>query len=120
MRTIQFCPRRLRVACSQEYVFNKLAVMDILHLVNREPTLNMICFGTKLMVTHELAGRFSYEVWKAFFFEWVLRFIGPPQFLVVVAAREFISTEFRNNFSAADKELLEKATEAHWSFGVCE
>lgn len=44
----------------------------------------------------------------------------PPPFLVVYAADEFISDEFRRNCKSIGIELLEKATEAHWSFGVCE
>lgn len=43
--------RRLRVACTQKYIFNKLLNMDIVRLVGREPILNMICCGTKLMIT---------------------------------------------------------------------
>lgn len=58
-----FAPRRLRVLFTQEYIFNKLVFMDIVYLVNRDPTLNIICCGTKLIVTHELAGRYSSEVW---------------------------------------------------------
>lgn len=53
--------------------------MDIVHLVGREPTLNMIYCGTKLMVTFELAARSYADVWQASLFEWVLRFLGPPQ-----------------------------------------
>lgn len=60
--------------------------MDIVHLVNREPTLNMICCGIKLMVVHELSSRSPAKVWQKFFFDWILRFLGPHQFLVVDSA----------------------------------
>lgn len=50
----------------------------------------------------------------------MLRFLGHPQFLVVVAARKFISKELRDNYAAIGIELLKKETEAHWSFGACE
>lgn len=45
-------PRRMRDAYTQEYVFSKLVVMYLVHQVGRLPTLNMICRGTKLMVTN--------------------------------------------------------------------
>lgn len=80
--------------------------MDIVHLVGREPTLNTVCCRMKLMVTLELAKRTSAEVWQAFFFEWVLRFLGPPKHFVVDAAREFISKEFRDNCSSIGIEIL--------------
>lgn len=67
----------------------------------------MICCGTKLMVTYELASRTSAAVWQVFFFEWALRILGPPQLLVVDAAREFISKDFRENCTSVGIELLE-------------
>lgn len=88
------------MACTQEYIFNKIVVMVIVYWVNREPSLNMVCCGTKFMVAHELSGRSSAEVWQDLFFEWVLRFLCPPQFLIVDAAREFVIKEFRDNCCA--------------------
>lgn len=58
-------------------------------------------------------------MWQAFLFEWVLRFLVRPQFIVVDAAREFICKEFRNNLAAVEIKLLENANETYWSFGVC-
>lgn len=93
-------------------------MLHIVHFVGNEPPLNIICGKTKLMVTYELSERTFADVWQTFFFERVLGFLGPPQLLVVDAAREFISKEFCDNCAAVGIELLEKVTEAHWSFGV--
>lgn len=108
----------LRVDCAQQYVLNQVT-MDIVYKVGRDPTLNNVCCVSKLMDTFDLGSRLSEEAWRELSMGWVLRFLDPPQLLVVGVAGEFVSYEFRTNCQSIEIELLEKYIEEHRSFDVC-
>lgn len=113
-------PRRMRTTAPHELVFNRAVVADIVYLVGRKATLSFICCGTNLMVTKCVAIENSKSLFNAFFQEWVLKFPGPPTYLVVDEQRGFVSEEFIQNCQKIGVQVLSKGTEHHWAWGIGE
>lgn len=113
-------PRRMRTAAPYELVFNRAVVVDIVHLVGRKSTTSFVCCGTKIMVTKAIESANSSTLFSVFMQEWVLRFPGPPTFLIVDEQRSFVSDEFISNCEKIGVQVISKGTEHHWAWGIGE
>lgn len=109
-------PRRIRVATPLEIVFNLCVALDFVKLSTLW-VLSVVCLGTAFCAAEIVSGRTAREAFAAFHRCWICTYVGAPQYAVIDQESSLQSSEFVQYCAEVGTTVVDKAIEAHWSFG---
>ena len=112
-------PRRFRFSVTGPFEYNSGVIMDIMTL-NSRPVLHLVDEATAFQAAVFLKDYSARSTWTAFKRAWIDTYLGPPDFVMHDAGKNFASDEFRQNARIFDIQIREVPVEAHHSIGKVE
>jgi hypothetical protein len=112
-------PGRFRFTLRDDIDFNHSIIVDIMY-INGNPVLHIIDEATRFNAARWLDSISATATWTALRMMWIDTYLGPPDFIVTDAGKNFTSKEFNQNASAVGTIVTTVPVEAHWSIGVVE
>lgn len=112
-------PGRFKFSLKDNYEFNFEISVDILH-IDGLPTLQIVDEATSFIAAQFLKGNTAKIIWDILRTCWIDTYLGPPDYIVHNADKNFASTEFRANARAIGSEVKEVPVEPQNSIGKVE
>jgi hypothetical protein len=114
-------PSRFRFTLKDDREFNYEIIVDIVQVDNK-PVLHIVDSATSFQAARFLdaRGQKAKDVWDTLRACWIDSYLGPPDWIVHDAGRNFASAEFRQYARAMSIEVDEVPVEAHNSIGKVE
>jgi hypothetical protein len=88
--------------------------------INGKPVLHIVDEATRFNAACWLENMTAKATWDAIQYIWTDTYLGPPDFIVTDARKNFVSKEFVRLASAAGTITVSVPVEAHWSIGTIE
>ncbi|EED22642.1 conserved hypothetical protein [Talaromyces stipitatus ATCC 10500] len=112
-------PGRFRFTLRDEVEFNHSIIVDIMY-INGKPVLHIVDEATRFNAACWLTSISAKATWDALQMLWIDMYLGPPDFIVTDAGKNFVSKEFTQLASSVSTITVNVPVEAHWSIGVVE
>lgn len=112
-------PHRFKFTLKDDYDFNYEVIMDIMYLEGK-PVLHVIDESTAFGAARFLKKISTEQVWEALRLCWIDTYLGPPDWIVTDAGKQFTSDEFRALAKGMAISVKEVPIEAHHSIGKSE
>jgi hypothetical protein len=93
-------PGRFRFTLRDDVEFNHSIIVDIMY-INGKPVLHIVDEATRFNAACWLENMTAKATWDAIRFIWADTYLGPPDFIVTDAGKNFVSKEFVRLASAA-------------------
>ncbi|KAH0425958.1 polyprotein [Colletotrichum camelliae] len=112
-------PVRFKFTLRDEYNFNYEVIVDIFYL-DSKPVLHIIDAATGFQAARFMPDISAKTTWETFRACWMDVYLGPPDWIVADAGRNFDSTEFKQSARLVGTEVKIVPIEAHNSVGKVE
>ncbi|KAE8549770.1 hypothetical protein EYB25_008294 [Talaromyces marneffei] len=112
-------PGRFRFTVRDDVSFNHSIIVDIMY-INGKPVLHVVDEATRFNAARWLENISAKATWTALRIMWIDTYLGPPDFIVTDAGKNFTSKEFSRDASSMDIIVTTVPVEAHWSIGAVE
>lgn len=112
-------PGRFKFTVKDDYDFNYEIIVDVMYL-NGKPVLHIVDAATSFQAARFLPDISAKTTWETLKACWIDTYLGPPDYIVHDAGRNFASMEFRQNAKAMTITVKEVPVEAHNSIGKVE
>ncbi|KAL3713545.1 hypothetical protein TMatcc_002248 [Talaromyces marneffei ATCC 18224] len=112
-------PGRFRFTVRDDVSFNHSIIVDIMY-INGKPVLHVVDEATRFNAARWLENISAKATWTALRIMWIDMYLGPPDFIVTDAGKNFTSKEFSRDASSMDIIVTTVPVEAHWSIGAVE
>ena len=112
-------PGRFKFTLREDVQFNYSIIVDVMY-IEGDPVLHIVDEGTRFQAARWLANISAKHTWETLRLCWIDTYIGPPDFIVHDAGKNFISKEFRQYASTMAVTTKAVPVEAHWSIGTVE
>ncbi|KAE8550702.1 hypothetical protein EYB25_003641 [Talaromyces marneffei] len=112
-------PGRFRFTLRDEVEFNHSIIVDIMY-INGKPVLHIVDEATRFNAACWLISISARATWDALRMLWIDTYLGPPDFIVTDAGKNFVSKEFTHLASSLGTITVSVPVEAHWSIGAVE
>lgn len=114
-------PGRFKFAIKDDYEFNHEIIVDICH-IDSQPVLHIVDTATSFQAARFLANKEqkAKDIWDAIMECWINTYLGPPEWIVHDAGRNFASAEFKQYAKGLYIRVQEVPVEAHNSIGKIE
>jgi hypothetical protein len=112
-------PGRFRFTLRDDVNFNHSIIVDIMY-IDGHPVLHIIDEATRFCAARWLPDMSAKAVWDALRGAWIDTYLGPPDFMVTDAGKNFTSRELAQNASSVGTIVKTVPVEAHWSIGTIE
>jgi hypothetical protein len=112
-------PGRFRFTLRDEVEFNHSIIVDIMY-INGKPVLHIVDEATRFNAACWLTSISAKATWDALRMLWIDTYLGPPDFIVTDAGKNFVSKEFTQLASSISTITVNVPVEAHWSIGAVE
>uniref|UniRef100_A0A093UYI9 Transposon Ty1-NL2 Gag-Pol polyprotein n=1 Tax=Talaromyces marneffei PM1 TaxID=1077442 RepID=A0A093UYI9_TALMA len=99
--------------------FNHSIIVDIMY-INGKPVLHVVDEATRFNAAHWLDNISAKATWTTLRIMWIDMYLGPPDFIVTDAGKNFTSKEFSQNALSMNITVTTVPVEAHWSIGTVE
>ncbi|SLM34183.1 integrase core domain protein [Lasallia pustulata] len=112
-------PSRFKFILQDDVNFNYSIIVDIMYIDN-SPILHIVDEATRFQAARWLFNISAKHTWDILRLCWIDVYIGPPDYIIHNAGKNFISREFRQY--AASMAIITKSVpvEAYWSIGMVE
>lgn len=112
-------PGRFKFTLKDEYDFNYSVLVDILYL-DSKPVLHVVDEATAFTAARFLKDESAKTVWDTLRTCWIDTYLGPPDYFVHDAGKNFASIEFQTEARTMAVDVKEVPVEAHNSIGKVE
>ncbi|RDW58864.1 hypothetical protein BP6252_13340 [Coleophoma cylindrospora] len=112
-------PGRFKFTLKDEVEFNYAVFVDILYLEGK-PVLHVVDEATAFATARFLKDQTTRTLWDTLRSCWIDTYLGPPDFFVHDAGKNFSAIEFQREARTMAVEVKEVPTEAHNSVGKVE
>ncbi|KAL3702992.1 hypothetical protein TMatcc_010179 [Talaromyces marneffei ATCC 18224] len=112
-------PGRFRFTLQDDVSFNHSIIVDIMY-INGKPVLHVVDEATRFNAAHWLDNISAKATWTALRIMWIDMYLGPPDFIITDAGKNFTSKEFSQNALSMNITVTTVPVEAHWSIGTVE
>ncbi|KID81309.1 Ribonuclease H-like protein [Metarhizium guizhouense ARSEF 977] len=114
-------PSRFRFTLRDDHEFNYEIIVDIVQ-IDDKPALHIVDSATSFQAARFLdsRGQKAKDIWDTLRACWIDSYLGPPDWIVHDAGRNFASAEFRQYARTMSIEVDEVPVEAHNSIGKVE
>ncbi|EED20730.1 conserved hypothetical protein [Talaromyces stipitatus ATCC 10500] len=112
-------PGRFRFTLQDDIEFNHSIIVDIMY-INGKPVLHIVDEATRFNAACWLTSISAKATWDALRMLWIDTYLGPPDFIVTDAGKNFVSKEFTQLASSVSTMTVSVPVEAHWSIGAVE
>lgn len=99
--------------------FNHSIYIDIMY-IEGQPVLHIIDEATRYQAARWMKDISAKHTWDLLRLCWIDTYVGPPEYVVHDAGKNFISREFRQNAKGMAISTKSVPVEAHWSIGLVE
>lgn len=119
-------PGRFKFTIKDDIDFNHSVYIDIFYIKEGHakeerslPVLHVIDEATRFQAARFIDTKKADHVWDTFKSCWIDTYLGPPDFLIVDAGKEFLG-DFKRNAKTMSIQLEHAPTEAHHKIGIVE
>jgi hypothetical protein len=112
-------PGRFRFTLRDDISFNHSIIVDIMY-INGNPVLHLVDEATRFNAARWLESISAKATWTALRIMWIDTYLGPPDFIVTDAGKNFTSKEFSQDAASMGITVTTVPVEAHWSIGTVE
>jgi hypothetical protein len=112
-------PGRFRFTLRDDVNFNHSIIVDIMY-INGKPVLHIVDEATRFNAAHWLDNISAKHTWDVLRMIWFDTYLGPPDFVVTDAGKNFTSKEFNQHAALLGTIITTIPVEAHWSIGAVE
>lgn len=112
-------PGRFRFTLQDDINFNHSIIVDIMY-INGKPVLHVVDEATRFNAARWLDSISAKTTWDVLRMIWIDTYLGPPDFIVTDAGKNFTSKEFKQNATSIGTIVTTVPVEAHWSIGTVE
>lgn len=112
-------PGRFRFTVRDDVEFNHSIIVDVMY-IDGKPVLHIVDEATRFNAACWLANISSKHIWDMIRMIWIDMYLGPPDFIVTDAGKNFTSKEFAQHATSIGTIVATVPVEAHWSIGTVE
>jgi hypothetical protein len=112
-------PGRFKFTLREDLDFNHSIFVDIMY-INGNPVLHIIDEATRYQAARWLQNVSAKHTWDILRACWIDTYVGPPEFVVHDAGKNFVSKEFQQYATSMAISTKAVPVEAHWSVGLIE
>jgi hypothetical protein len=112
-------PGRFRFTIRDDVNFNHSIIVDVMYIESRT-VLHIIDEATRYNAARWLSNLSTKTTWDTLRMMWIDSYLGPPDFIVTDAGKNFISKEFSQLATSLGTTVVSVPVEAHWSIGAVE
>ena len=112
-------PGRFKFILRDDVNFNYSIIVDIMYIDN-SPILHIVDEATRFQAAKWLSNISAKHTWDILRLCWIDVYIGPPDYIIHDAGKNFISREFRQYAASMAITTKSVPVEAHWSIGMVE
>jgi hypothetical protein len=112
-------PGRFKFTLKDDYDFNYSVQVDVFYL-DSKPVLHVVDEATSFMAARFLKDESARTVWDTLRTCWIDTYLGPPDYFVHDAGKNFSSIEFQREARTMAVDVKEVPVEAHNSIGKVE
>ncbi|HEY2455482.1 MAG TPA: hypothetical protein VGI71_23255 [Scandinavium sp.] len=112
-------PGRFKFTLRDDFEFNFEIIIDVMY-IDGKPVLHIVDTATAFQAARFLKDMSAKTAWDTLKLCWIDTYLGPPDYIVHDAGKNFISTEFKRNARSLSIEVKEIPVEAHNSIGKVE
>lgn len=112
-------PRRFKFTLRDDINFNFSIIVDIMYIDN-SPVLHIVDESTRYQAARWLRDVSAKHTWDTLRLCWIDVYLGPPDYILHDAGKNFVSREFRQLASSVAITTKSVPVEAHWSIGIVE
>ena len=112
-------PGRFKFTLRDDIHFNHTIIIDIMYIDNK-PVLHAVDEATRFTAACWLPDLTAKTVWDTFRMMWIDTYVGPPDFIMTDAGKNFTSKEFSQLAGNVGTNVKTVPVEAHWSIGIVE
>ena len=112
-------PGRFKFTLKDDLDFNFEIIVDVMYL-DGKPVLHIVDTATAFQAARFLKDMSARAAWDTLKLCWIDTYLGPPDYIVHDAGKNFVSTEFKQNARSLSIEVKEVPVEAHNSIGKVE
>jgi hypothetical protein len=109
-------PGRFKFTLKDDFEFNFEIIVDVMY-IDGKPVLHIVDTATAFQAARFLKDMSAKAAWDTLKMCWIDTYLGPPDYIVHDAGKNFISTEFKQNARSLSIEVKEVPVEAHNSIG---
>ncbi|RAL58472.1 hypothetical protein DID88_005176 [Monilinia fructigena] len=112
-------PGRFKFNLREDAEFNHSIIVDVMY-INGKPVLHIVDEGTRFQAAQWLDNVSAKHTWDKLRMCWIDTYIGPPDYIVHDAGKNFVAKEFIDSADAMGTATKSVPVEAHWSVGLVE
>lgn len=112
-------PGRFRFTIRDDVSFNHSIIVDIMY-IDGKPVLHIVDEATRFNAARWLPNISARTTWDVLRMAWIDTYLGPPDFVVTDAGKNFTSREFSQLAGTVGTIAKSVPVEAHWSIGTVE
>ena len=112
-------PGRFRFTLRDDVEFNHSIIVDIMY-IDGQPVLHVVDEATRYNAARWIGNVSAQNTWNVLRMIWIDMYLGPPDFIVSDAGKNFTSKEFLQLASGMGIIVKTIPIEAHWSIGIVE
>jgi hypothetical protein len=112
-------PGRFKFTLQNDYNFNYEIVIDVTYL-DGKPVLHVVDTATAFQAARFLKDLSAKCTWDTLKLCWIDTYLGPPDYVITDAGRNFTATEFKQHAKLFAVDIKEMPVEAHNSIGKIE
>lgn len=115
----QKSPGRFKFTLKDDYNFNYAIIVDVMYL-NSKPILHVVDEATSFQAARFLKDMTAKTTWNTLRQCWIDTYLGPPDYIVHDAGKNFASDDFRQQAKSMAIEIEQVPVEAHNAVGKVE
>ena len=112
-------PGRFRFTIRDNVNFNHSIIVDVMY-IEGQAVLHIIDEATHYNAARWLSNLSAKTTWDTLRMAWIDSYLGPPDFIITDAGKNFISKEFSQLATSLGTTIVSVPVEAHWSIGAVE
>ena len=112
-------PGRFKFTLREDINFNYSIIVDIMYIDN-SPILHVVDEATRFQAARWLSNISAKHTWDTLRLCWIDVYLGPPDYILHDAGKNFVSKEFRQLATSMAITTKSVPVEAYWSIGIVE
>ena len=110
---------RFAFTLKDDFDFNYNVIVNIMY-IERKRVLHIVDEATRFQRGQWLKNVFAQNVWNQLHLCWIDAYLGPPDFVIANAGKQFMAKEFKQYIANIGIIIKNALVEAHYSIGMVE